>query len=63
VEVQLVGTVVEMDHWRRLATLKFEDGSQETFPVRPDVDMTAYDVGDKVVILARESVAIDVTRR
>jgi len=63
VEVQLVGTVVEMDHWRRLATLLFEDGSQETFPVRPDVDMTAYDVGDKVVILARESVAIDVTKR
>ena len=62
VETQLVGTIVDMDHFQRLATLEFEDGTREMFPVRPDVDMTEYDVGQKVVILARESVAIDVTK-
>jgi len=61
--VQLVGTVVAMDHWKRQVTLRFEDGSIDTFPVRPDVNMEAHRVGEKVVFQATETVAVDVTKR
>ena len=61
--VRRVGTVVEMDHWKRRATLKFEDGSTETFTVRPDVNMRAHQVGEKVVFQATETIAVDVTKR
>ena len=37
--VQRVGTVVDMDYFKRLVTLRFKDGSTEIFPMRPDVDM------------------------
>ncbi len=61
--VQRVGTVVEMDHWKRRVTLRFEDGSTEVFPVRPDVHMDAHSVGEKVVFQATETIAVDVTKR
>jgi hypothetical protein len=61
--VQRVGTVVDMDHWKRRVTLRFEDGSIEIFPVRPDVDMKAHQVGEKVVFQATETIAVDVTKR
>ena len=61
--VQRVGTVVEIDHWKRRVTLRFEDGSTETFPVRPDVNMRAHQVGEKVVFQATEAIAVDVTKR
>jgi hypothetical protein len=60
--VQRVGTVVDMDHFKRLVTLRFEDGSTEIFPVRPDVDMRAHEVGEKVVFQATETIAVDVTK-
>jgi hypothetical protein len=60
--VQRVGTVVDMDHFKRLVTLRFGDGSTEIFPVRPDVDMKAHEVGEKVVFQATETVAIDVSK-
>jgi len=61
--VRRVGTVVALDHWKRQATLQFADGSVETFPVRPDVDLEARKVGDKVVFEATEKIAIAVTKR
>jgi hypothetical protein len=61
--VQRVGTVEAMDHWKRRVTLRFEDGSTEIFPVRPDVNMGAHQVGEKVVFQATETIAIDVTKR
>ncbi len=61
--VQRVGTVVDMDHWKRRVTLRFENGSTETFPVRPDVNMGAHQVGEKVVFQATETIAVDVTKR
>jgi arylsulfatase len=61
--VQRVGTVVDMDHWKRRVTLRFEDGSTETFPVRQDVNMEAHQVGEKVVFQATETIAVDVTKR
>lgn len=60
--VQLTGTIVNMDHWKRLVTLQFEDNSTETFPVRPDVIMENYDVGEKVIFQVTETIAIDVTK-
>ena len=60
--VQRVGTVVDMDHWKRRVTLRFENGSTETFPVRPDVNMGAHQVGEKVVFQATETIAVDVTK-
>ena len=60
--VQLTGTIVTMDHWKRLVTLQFEDGSTQTFPVRPDVIMENYEVGEKVIFQATETIAIDVTK-
>ena len=61
--VQLVGTVVAMDHWKRQVTLRFEDGSTDIFPVRPDVNMEAHRIGEKVVFQATETIAVDVTKR
>jgi len=61
--VQLVGTIVDIDHWNRKATLRFEDGSTETFSVRPDVIMGNHKVGEKVVFQATETIAVDVTKR
>jgi arylsulfatase A-like enzyme len=61
--VQLTGTIVNMDHWKRLVALQFEDGSTETFPVRPDVLMEDYEVGEKVIFQATETIAVDVTKR
>jgi arylsulfatase A-like enzyme len=60
--VQLTGTIKGMDHWKRLVTLKFEGGPAETFPVRPDVIMDNYEVGDKVIFQVTETIAIDVTK-
>jgi arylsulfatase len=61
-KVQLTGTIVNMNHWKRLVTLRFEDGSTQTFPVRPGVVMENYEVGEKVIFKATETVAIDVTK-
>ena len=45
------------------ATLQFADGSTETLPVRPDVDMEMHEVGEKVVFDATEKIAVSVTKR
>ncbi|MCL4181449.1 MAG: hypothetical protein KJ072_27385 [Verrucomicrobia bacterium] len=60
--VQVIGTVTALDAGNRTATLKFEDGTTETFPVRADVDLAKRKVGDKVVFQLTESVAIRVTQ-
>lgn len=46
----VTATVSAIDLEKRKATLLFPDGKKETFPVRPDVDLTKRKVGDKVVI-------------
>jgi hypothetical protein len=52
--------ITAMDLEARTATLTFEDGSAQTFDVRPDVDMTKYEVGQEVVFLITEMLAIEV---
>lgn len=59
---QVTGTVTVIDTENRTATLKFEDGSTQTFPVRPDIDLSKREVGEKVVFQVTQMVAIDVTK-
>lgn len=59
--VQVTGTVTAIDTENRTATLKFDDGTSETFPVRPDIDLTKYGAGDKVVFQMTRMTAIEVS--
>lgn len=47
---EVVATVSEIDAAKRIATLKFADGSTRPVQVRPDVDLARYKVGDNVII-------------
>ncbi|MFN0068472.1 MAG: hypothetical protein ACKVYV_12650, partial [Limisphaerales bacterium] len=60
--VQVTGTVTALDPQKRTATLRFEDGATRTFPVRPDLDLGRYKVGDRVVFQVTEMVAVSVEK-
>lgn len=57
---QVTGTVTAIDQDKRTATLRFEDGSTRTFPVRSDVNLGKRKVGEKVVLSVTEMVAVQV---
>jgi hypothetical protein len=57
---QVTAKVAAIDTERHQVTLKFEDGTSKSFPVRPDVDLSKRKVGDKVVIRYTEALAIKV---
>jgi hypothetical protein len=57
---EATGTIVSLDTSARTATLKFEDGTTKTFPVRPGVDMSKHKAGEKVVFRTTESVALSI---
>jgi len=59
---QITGTVTAIDLEKRTATLRFEDGSTKTFPVRSDVDLTKRKVGEQVVFRITEMIAISVEK-
>ena len=59
---QVTAKVTAINVEQRKATLKFEDGTTKTVPVRPDVDLSKRKVGDQVVIRITESLAIRVTK-
>lgn len=59
---QVTATVVDIDPAERTATLQFEDGSQKTFPVRDDIDLSRRKMGEKVVFLVTGMVAISVEK-
>ena len=61
--VQVTGTVKAIDQANRTATLQFEDGSTETFPVRDDIDLSQRKVGEKVVFQVTEMIAISVEKQ
>jgi hypothetical protein len=56
VEVTAKIEALDLDH--RKATLRFPDGTSQTFSVRKDVDMTKGKIGDDVVIRTTEALAI-----
>lgn len=59
---QITGTVTAIDLKKRTATLRFEDGSTKTFPVRRDVDLGKRKVGEQVVFRVTEMIAISVEK-
>ena len=59
---QVIATVVAIDRAKRTATLRFDDGTTETFPVREDIDLTQHEVGERVVFRVTEMVAISVEK-
>ena len=60
--VQVTATVTAIDRTNRTATLRFEDGSTKTFPVRDDIDLSQRKVGEKVVFQVTEMIAISVEK-
>jgi len=61
--VQLTGTIIALDAGSRTATLKFEDDTTRTLPVRRDVDLSQCQLGEKVTFRVTEVVAITVQKR
>jgi len=59
---QVTATVKTIDPTNRTATLQFEDGSSQTFPVRDDIDLSRRKVGEKVVFQVTEMIAISVEK-
>ena len=59
---QVTGTVTAIDQKKRTATLKFEDGTTKTFPVRSDIDLSQQKLGQKVVFKVTGMVALSVEK-
>jgi hypothetical protein len=59
---QEIGTVTVIDRERRTVTLRFEDGSSRTFPVRGDIDLSKHDVGERVVFRMTDMVAVSLEK-
>lgn len=55
---EIVATVKAIDAAARTATLLFVDGKTEMFPVRPDVDLARYHVGNTVIIRATSALKL-----
>jgi len=60
--MQVTATITAIDDQKRTATLRFDDGSTRTFPVRSDVDLSKRKVGEKVVFTITEAVALGLTK-
>lgn len=60
--VKVTATVTAIDQSGRTATLSFDDGTVETFPVRDDIDLSKRKVGEKVVFITTEVVALSVEK-
>ena len=59
---QLIGTVTAIDLEKRTVTLRFQDGSTKTFPVRSDIDLSERKLGEQVVFHITEMIAIRVEK-
>ena len=55
---ELVAKVTKIDTETRKATLEFADGSTRVVPVRKDVDLSKYKVGDSVTIRVMQQLAL-----
>jgi translation elongation factor P/translation initiation factor 5A len=56
--IQATAKVVAIDLEKRTTTLRFDDGTTETFPVRNDVDLNRHKVGEQLVFRVTEMIAI-----
>ena len=59
---QVTATVTAIDRTKRTATLRFDDGSTKTYPVRDDIDLDQHKVGERVVFRVTEMIAISVEK-
>jgi hypothetical protein len=59
---RVTATVTAIDAKKRTATLRFEDGTSQTYPVRSDIDLSQQKVGEKVVFRVTEMIAISVNK-
>jgi hypothetical protein len=55
---QYTATITALDFKRRRATLHFPDGSDRTFIIRKDVDLSERKVGEKVAFRVAKAIAI-----
>jgi len=56
--IQVTGTIVAIDPDKRIATLQFEDGGTQTYPIRADLDLSRLKVGQQVAFRVTEMTAI-----
>ena len=56
--MQITAKVSAIDASKRTATLRFEDGSTQTLPIRDDVDLRRLKLGDQAVFRVTEMIAI-----
>jgi hypothetical protein len=56
--VQETAEITAIDAKKRTVTLRFDDGSLNTFPIRDDVDINRGKVGDRVVFRFTQLVAV-----
>jgi hypothetical protein len=59
---QVTARIVALDSSKRTATLRFEDGKNQTLPIREDVDMSRLKVGDQAVFRVTEMIAINIDK-
>jgi len=59
---QVVATVAGIEPNSRTATLRFSDGRSRMVQVRPDVDLSRYKTGDRVVIRVTTSLSLLTSR-
>jgi translation elongation factor P/translation initiation factor 5A len=55
---QTTGKIIAIDVSKRTATLWFEDGNTQTVPIRKDVELSRFKVGQQVVFRVTDMVAI-----
>jgi len=60
--VQVTGTVNAIDAVNRTATIEFDDGKSEVFPVRDDIDLSQHQPGEQVVFQVIDMIAISVEK-
>ena len=59
---QVTARITAIDFGKRTATVRFDNGSTKTFPVRSDVDLSQRKVGEQVVFRLTEAVALSVEK-
>ena len=60
--VKVTATVTAIDQTNRTATVRFDDGTIETLPVRDDIDLSKRKVGEKVVFIVTQMVALSLEK-
>jgi hypothetical protein len=59
---EMTARIIAIDSAKRTATVRFEDGNIQTFPVRPDTDLSKREVGELVKFRIIEMLAIRIER-